>query len=207
MLPQDRSNNLVPVKDFASFAGSDELREIQRLITLPPRTCTHRAASEYAAVHLRLGRRIPLESADTFEQAILKVREDPHAMMLVPELHAVQRRLAQKAHFEELRTQGFTLPNPSLFIAEPERNLSVRTYLWCLPTLLPLVREKYPDGLPFEEVVPARTTQDAAEHCGKIFGGGFCVTNEQGLSTFLLKPLLELRHIVMRWYLYCKRQD
>ena len=50
MLTPDRSNDLIPVADFVSFSASEELRGIQKLITLPQGTCTHRAASKYAAI-------------------------------------------------------------------------------------------------------------------------------------------------------------
>jgi hypothetical protein len=185
-----------------TFSAETDLNGIDTLVSLGVGTCTHRAADVYCSTKEK--QHLQIVCVETFEKAMETVRNNVRAMMLVPELHAVQKELEKNPLFTNLSSQNFALPNPPLYIATPSHQTSDRTYLWALPTLLPLVKEAYQDDLPFEEIIPARSTQDAAIHCARVFGGGFCVTNEEGLRLFDLRSVQPLRHILMKWFLYRK---
>ncbi len=194
----------VPMAGEDAFYAADDLINIDTIVSLGDGTCTNRAAHMYCEAQQENGRNLHIQSAGTFEKAIHLVRNNIRAAILVPQLHQIQQTLESKPHYRRLDTQLFQLPNPGLHIATPIHNSSERTYLYALPTLVPLVEEQYDHGLPFEEVVPAKSTQDAAFLCSRIFGGAYCVTNDEGLKRFELRPVQALRHIVMKWFLYRK---
>jgi hypothetical protein len=187
-----------------AFYSGQGLADIEKVISLASGTCTERAAKIFCEAHAEHGRRLSIEHVNTFDDAVNAVRNDVRAVMLVPELHDMRKTLQRKSHYPNVAQQSFRLPNPGLHVAEPIDNRSDRSYLWSLQTLLPLVREKFGDELPFEEIVPADSTQDAAIQCSKIYGGGYCVTNDNGLKSFALRSIEKLRHIDMNWYVHRK---
>jgi hypothetical protein len=202
----DHADNVgfTPLAGEESFMHGDGMDGIQRLVSLPERTCTRRAALRYLQAIGETKRKIELRHAQTFNAAIEHVRRDTRAALLIPEQHELQQQLSHDPTFEHIASQHFELPNPGLHVATPGRNTSDRTYLWTLPALYPLVKEQYGDVPPFEEIIDAISTQEAALQCGKIFGGGFCVTNDDGLHAFQLTSTRRLRNIVMKWFLYRK---
>lgn len=207
MAVQQSDSGLVPKQGQDSFLAGEGLEGINTLVSLEFGTCTHRAASEYRRLHQDAGRNLRIKTVSNFERAILAVRDNPQAMLLIPKLHQLQQILNHKGHYQQISSQGFTLPNPPLHVATPNQNTSSRTYLWALPNLVPLVEEQYRDGLPFEEVVSTESTRQAAELCGQIFGGGFCVTNASGMQLFNLRPVKKLRQLLMEWFLYRKQKN
>lgn len=189
-----------------AFNRGEGLDDVDTVVSLTQGSCTDRAATIFCQAHAEMGRVLRIRHVGSFEESVHAIRRDARAVMLVPQLHAIRKTLEQKSHFPDIHSQGFQLPNPQLHVATPIESTSDRTYLWSLPTLVPLVREQYGDALPFEEIVPADSTQDAAEQCARIFGGAYCVTNEEGLRKFRLQSVQALRHIVMQWFLYRKKR-
>jgi hypothetical protein len=198
-LPTINSPNqaLAPVS-LDAFSSGEGMQNIRTLVALTQGTCTYRAAMQYLLLSQQP---IKLVTEQTFERAIQRVQQDRHTAILAPHLHECHTQLSQAPNIQHIESQDFHLPNPGLFLATPRRNGSSRTYLWSLPTLVPLVEEICPID-EFEEVVPAANTQSAAEYCSRIFGGAFCVTNERGVQLFDLEKVHELRQITMLWSLF-----
>lgn len=202
VLPIDEFHPLANERAFREGAG---LEDIHTIVSLGGTTCMHRAAQTFREVRAALGHFLRIIPVTTFEQLILHVRDDAHAAMLIPQLHAMSRGLQRKPHYQRIDSQAFVLPNPGLHVATPIHDHSDRTYLWTLPTLIPLVKERMALSR-FESIEPMANTDAAAHYCSRIYGGAFCVTNDKGLETYWLRSVQELRHIDMPWNLYRKRR-
>lgn len=201
---QLRAMGFVPSLPEAFLAG-EGLDDVHTVVSLSQRSCTDRAAQLFCQAHATLGRELHIRHVFSFQHSVDAVHNDVHAVMLIPQLHPLQRSLERQSAIVSIPAQHFSLPNPGLHLATPLDFHSDRTYL-SLPALVPLVREQYVDQLPFEEIVPANSTQDAAFQCSRIFGGAFCVTNDEGLKAFRLRSERVLRHIVMNWFMYRKNR-
>jgi hypothetical protein len=186
----------------SQFKKGVGLEGVNKLISLGTGTCARRAAEVFRTAHDSKSPEIKILEVSAFQDAVLQVIVSSDAAMLVPHLHPLQRRLAQKGHFEELSGQRFSLTNPALHLATPENPLGEHRLLFALPALLFLMEEL---EIKLDEVVPVNSTQAAAEQCGKIFGAGLCITNESGLSRFNLKSLIELPRVDVTWSLYKKK--
>lgn len=187
-----------------------EVEEIQGIVRLGLLTCSERAAQAFTDMHPHHGYHFKQIKVGSFEEGVEilpKRRRHNDTVLLIPDLHPLQKRLEKDSSFEELKTQRFKLPNPVLAVAHPtgEWNIFRQRVLFTVPALLPLVKKAYGGKVPFREVVPMGSTTDSVFYSVKIFGGGYCVANEMQFEPFLLKPVRELPRKTVTWRLYRRK--